>query len=597
MTAICHLKRHPILPVAWDQLYPYTADLLCLDSCRPQPAPLPSELSVVSTPLVVPAWEAALHGHPDWAFVRYLLDGLTQGFRIGFNRAHPLRSASANMGSAYLHPEVISSYLRRELSLGRMLGPFPLSFPASELHFNPCGVVPKGHNTGKWRLITNLSYPDGGSVNDGIDTEWSSLAYTTVDRVAETAVSLGRGALLAKVDIESAYRLIPVHPCDRPLQAVCWQGQVFVDPMLPFGLRSAPKIFTAVADALHWFLLRRGIEHVQHYLDDFIIMSFPDSPQCRDELETLLQVFRELGVPVAIHKTEGPSTCLVFLGIEIDTISGELRLPQDKLQRLQSLLSQWGDKRACSRKELESLIGMLNHACKVVRPGQSFLRRMIDLLHSGYVSLACNSAPIRLNAGFRADLAWWTCFLREWNGSSYLPPPPLLPEFSMASDASGRWGCGAWFRSSWIQLPWHGDTFALPIAVKEFLPILIAGVLWGRIWDGHRVRCLCDNQTVVACLRSRTSRDKGLMHLLRNLLFLEARFRFHVVPEYLDTHANHLADDLSRDRASSFLSKVPWAAPTPTPVPLPLVELLLDPLADWTSPLWRRQFSIILTRV
>ena len=333
-----------------------------------------------------PRLETALRSHPDRAFALYILNGLTQGLRIRFNRAHPLRSASANMGSAYLHPEVTTAYLQKELSLGRMLGPFPLSFPVPELHFNPCGVVPKGHNTGKWWLITNLSFPAGRSVNDGIDTDWSSLAYTTVDRVAEIAVCLGRGALLAKVDFESAYRLIPVHPCHRPLQAVCWQGQVYVDPMLPFGLRSAPKIFTAVADALHWFLVQRGIKHIQHYLDDFIIVSFPDSPQCRDELETLLRVFRELGIPVATHKTEGPATCLVFLGIEIDT--GELRLPQDKLQRLHSLLSQWGDKRVCSRKELESLIGLLNHACKVVRTGRSFLRRMIDLLHSHYVSRA-----------------------------------------------------------------------------------------------------------------------------------------------------------------------------------------------------------------
>ena len=42
---------------------------------------------------------------------------------------------------------------------------------------------------------------------------------------------------MAKVDIESAYRLIPVHPHDRPLQAVLWQGQIYIDPMLPFGLR------------------------------------------------------------------------------------------------------------------------------------------------------------------------------------------------------------------------------------------------------------------------------------------------------------------------------------------------------------------------
>ena len=63
-----------------------------------------------------------------------------------------------------------------------------------------------------------------------------------IDDVAALVAVLGRGSLLAKVDIESAYRLIPVHPQDRPLQAMVWEGQLFIDPMLPFGLRSAPKI-------------------------------------------------------------------------------------------------------------------------------------------------------------------------------------------------------------------------------------------------------------------------------------------------------------------------------------------------------------------
>lgn len=61
------------------------------------------------------------------------------------------------------------------------------------------------------------------------------------------ASKLGPGTLLAKVDID---RLIPVHPQDRPLQAVQWNGNIYVDPMLPFSLRSAPKIFNAVADTL-----------------------------------------------------------------------------------------------------------------------------------------------------------------------------------------------------------------------------------------------------------------------------------------------------------------------------------------------------------
>ena len=546
----------------------------------------------VTTPLVLPAWTRALLPHPDQAFVRYILNGLHFGFRIGFDWGTQLRSATCNMGSALLHPEVITAYIAKELSLGRMLGPFPMSLSTPELHINRFGVIPKGHNTGKWRLITDLSFPPGQSVNDGIDPALCSLSYTTVDHVAETIVGLGQGALMAKVDVESAYRLIPVCPQDRPLQAVRWEDQIYIDPMLPFGLRSAPKIFNAVADALHWFLGRCGIHHLFHYLDDFILVAPPNSPQCQLNLSTLLQACRELGVPIASQKTDGPATCLVFLGIEVDSMAGELRLPHDKLQRLQTLLHQWGDRKACTRKELESLIGMLNHACKVVRAGRSFLRRMIDLLHSR----PHHNLPIRLNAGFRADLAWWRCFIRTWNGASFLPTSPLLPVREMASDASGCWGCGAWFEDSWFHFQWDAATQDLPITVKELLPILVSGVVWGLRWSNQRIVCHCDNQAVVACLRTRTSKHKGIMHLLRSLLFIQAHFRFVITPRYIDTHANHLADDLSRNRVSSFRSKVPHTAQTPVPVPAPLVGLLLDPQADWTSPQWCHQFSAILNR-
>ena len=136
---------------------------------------------------------------------------------------------------------------------------------------------------------------------------------------------------MVKVDIES------VHPQDRPLQAVQWGDQIFVDPMLPFGLRSAPKIFNAVADGLHWHLQRSG------YLDDFMMLGPPHSRQCQGHLDTLQYQCNRLGVPIA--ETEGPSSYLVFLGIEIDTVAGELRFPTDKLQRLQTLLQQWGTRR------------------------------------------------------------------------------------------------------------------------------------------------------------------------------------------------------------------------------------------------------------
>ena len=105
------------------------------------------------------------------------------------------------MLSARMHPQVVTDYLQAELSRGRMLGPFCSVCDLPPLHINRFGVIPKGHNTGKWRLITDLSFPHGHSVNDGIDPSLCSLAYTTVDDIAATVASLGVGTLLAKVDM------------------------------------------------------------------------------------------------------------------------------------------------------------------------------------------------------------------------------------------------------------------------------------------------------------------------------------------------------------------------------------------------------------
>ena len=485
--------------IAGSTTYPYTRDLMRLQSCTSLP---PSHVELFEggrTPLILAAWEAALARHPDRDFAAYICSGIRFGFRIGFVRGRSLKSASANMFSSFQHPDIIQEYISKELDLGRMLGPLdPTCY--TTVHINRFGVVPKGHNTGKWRLITDLSYPPGHSVNDGIDPELCSLHYTSVDDVATVAVELGQGALMTKVDIEAAYRLVPVHPHDRPLLGMEWKGQIFADPMLPFGLRSAPKIFNAIADALEWYLKSRGIAHVFHYLDDFAIVGSPSSDECMRALSVMRQACVELGIPLAEHKTEGPATRITFLGIMIDTTAGQLSLPPEKLARVQSLLTDWGDRKSCSKKELESLIGTLNHACKVIRPGRSFLRRMIDLLKRYKMA----HHQIRLNREFRSDLRWWTNFIVPWNGVSYLSAGPTS-EF--ASDASGSWGCGAHTTDSWFQIRWDEQSLPFSITIKELLPIMVAAVVWGTRWRAQKVLCHCDNQAVVAVLNSRSSKQ------------------------------------------------------------------------------------------
>ena len=101
-------------------------------------------------------------------------------------------------------------------------------------------------------MIVDLSLPKGFSINDGISPELSSLSYVSLDHLASLVTSVGRGALLVKADIKEAYRMVPIHPNDQHLLGIWWEDSVYIDRMLPFGLRSAPKIFSAIADTLQW---------------------------------------------------------------------------------------------------------------------------------------------------------------------------------------------------------------------------------------------------------------------------------------------------------------------------------------------------------
>ena len=486
------------------------------------------------------------------------------------------------MLSAKKNPRVVEDYLEKETEAGNILGPFP-AVSAPKTHINRFGVIPKKYQPGKWGLITDLSFPEGGSVNDGINPSLCSMAYITVDQVAARAMSLGKGSLLAKIDIKSAYRLIPICPRDRQRLGMQWNNAVYVDGMLPFGLRSTPKIFNALVDGLEWCIFKEGVQHIFHYLDDFIVLGPAESSECGESLHALKQICSEL---LAEEKQDGPTSVITFLGIIIDTDRRELRLPVDKLQRLMEEIHQWLQRRSCTRRELESLIGVMQHACKVIIPGRSFLRRAIT-----HLSVAKKKYHhIRLNNEFKADLAWWKIFATHWNGASLIVNQDS-PEAVVTSDASGFWGCGAWHDRQWFQLAWDERTVNWHIAAKELVPIIMAAVLWGQKWKGNRVVARCDNTAVVTVLNSRYAKDVVLMRMLRCLFFVEAHFQFSLTASHIPGVHNDLADDLSRNRLPSFLCKMPNVDCTPSIIPHSLLQWLLHPNLDWTSPSWTALFS------
>ena len=345
-----------------------------------------------------------------------------------------------------------------------------------------------------------------------------------------------------------------------------WRRKFFVDLVLPFGLRSAPFIFLSVAELVEWILRHNySIRDLLHYLDDYITAGPPESPDCARNLAVASSVCQRLGLPLHPDKTVGQSTCLTVLGIELNTILQVARLPTAKLLDIKLLLREWRSRRWCTRVQLESLIGKLHHACLVVWPGRTFLRRMINLL----CAFRSRDHPIRLNVEFRLDSLWWIQFIEEWNGTNFFLLPGLMPvaDLFVTSDPAGAIGYGALYRQQWFNQQWTPAQRPLSIAYKELFPVLIAAHLWGNQWANLRVCFRLDNFSVVHILNARTSRDHHIMVLLRSLLGVAARFNFTFEALHIPGVANPVADALSRFNWQVFRLLAPDSSPVPTPIP------------------------------
>ena len=202
--------------------------------------------------------------------VDYLVSGPTHGFDIGISNT-PLTSCPSNHKSARDHPEEVSVAISKELRNGHMAGPFATP-PWPDLHCSPLGARIK--DDGSYRLITDLSYPKGESVNDFISKEEFSVQYSKFDAATKLVRQRGRNCLMCKMDIKHAFRVIPVHPSQWKFLGTRWLDYYFVDFRLPFGLRSSPGIFTRFADAICWIIQYiYKLPYSVHYSDDFFIIT------------------------------------------------------------------------------------------------------------------------------------------------------------------------------------------------------------------------------------------------------------------------------------------------------------------------------------
>lgn len=231
-----------------------------------------SPLPVVSSTLNKEAWSFYLQDYPDRDFVDTISHIIQHGANLGFSGDRNHLQTCSNLQSAPDFPTTIEADIS---AIGRIRGPSTAP-PFSNFRCSPLGSVTK-KRTSKRRCIHHLSWPHGISVNDGIPDEEATIVYDTFNHAARDLADSGQGSLMVKLDLERAFRHIPVRPADWHLLGFTWAQKLYHDVVLGFGVCSAPYIFNLFAEGLHWILQRHIPAKIRHYLDDFLQIFAPSS--------------------------------------------------------------------------------------------------------------------------------------------------------------------------------------------------------------------------------------------------------------------------------------------------------------------------------
>lgn len=537
---------------------------------------------LASTPIKVERLSFWLNDYPDQDITNYLLNGFQNGFKLRYTGPRiPL--FLKNLKSAIMYPEIFQEKLNKELKLGHLYGPFEHP-PFSNLRINPCGLVPK--KSGGWRLITHLSFPPSLSINEFIDPELTSVQYSKFDSVIEMVQGLGKGALLMKKDIKSAFDLLPVYPSDFPLLGIYndFTSEILIQKTMPQGCSLSCATFEKFSTCLHWIVANYSKStNIDHYLDDFLFaaMTLPDLSFIVDTFDFICG---DIGVPLNEDKTVGPVTTIVYLGLEIDSENGIIRIPHEKIIALIHLLEAFKDRKKITLKQLQSLVGSLNFICRAIPSGRAFNRRFYNAMSQARLP----HHFIRVSAGMRSDMEVWFMFLKDFNGIYYFGDLEWTSSdnLELFTDACGNkeCGCGAYFQGKWCFLKWPSDLtpeVLRDITYLELIPIMLALSVWGHLFQRKKILFRTDNNALVAIINNRSSKNNKVMNLVRQLVLFTLRYGIQFRAMHISTSKNVITDAISRLQWNRLRKVLPVGASlAPEEIPVSFLNIFKQKLIN-----------------
>ena len=398
---------------------------------------------------------------------------------------------------------MVEQTIRQEIALGNYV-----VSPTKPRIISALGAIPKP-NSPEIRLIHDCSRPHRQAVNNYITTNLFKLQ--TLD---DATTLLGPNYYMAKIDLQHAYRSVPIHPDNYKATECKWQFlgdhsyTYFYDTHLPFGAKSSLEIFHCITQSVRCMMARRGFPNIIVYLDDFLVIG-----ATREECQL--------------------AHCV------LDTMAGTTTLPADKLAELHTIILEFQNKQRASKKQLQRLAGKLNWACRVVCGSRTFLCRILDTMNA-----LSSTGKFRLDSSFRNDIAWWVNFLRVFNGTRMFLGQ--LATVDVSTDACPV-AAGGYFRGDWFYHHFSLDSPEwqnLHINHKETLAIVLTAQHWGQLWSHQCVVIHSDNQAAVQIINKGIITSPVVMNALRTLFWLSALYNFHITAVYLAGTDNALADSI-----------------------------------------------------
>ena len=342
---------------------------------------------------------------------------------------HVLSSDRFAHPSALQHPSHVLHYLLEERTHNAIFGPFTTK-PFGDVTHNSPFITREKANCDKRRVIVDLSWPHESSVNCFTSsTQYMGslfrLQLPTVDHFVERLVELGPGAKMYKV-LSRAFRQLKVDPLDFPLLCLQWQDEYFIDCAVAFGHHGGALGCCRFTDALRFIHTRLGF-HLVTYIDDLMSGESPETAE--RSFHSLVTLLSDLNVPISKGKLTPPTTKMVCLGIEVDSVNQTLAIPKEKINQILDKCRLVLSKSSISKKSLQSLIGLLMFVHKAVKPARIFVNRLLQALRQ------CVDSSVKVNVDMIRDLQWFITFLEDYNGVSKYVHPKLNDLEVIALDA------------------------------------------------------------------------------------------------------------------------------------------------------------------